>query len=49
MAGLAEVLQEEKKAMLISEATSEQRISQLEDDIRVLTQKALERETDIER
>ncbi|MCJ8741922.1 hypothetical protein PDJAM_G00076320 [Pangasius djambal] len=49
MAALSEVLQEEKQALLVKEAASEQRISQLEDDIRVLTQKALERETDLER
>ncbi|XP_034167733.2 calcium-binding and coiled-coil domain-containing protein 1 isoform X2 [Pangasianodon hypophthalmus] len=49
MAALREVLQEEKQALLVKEAASEQRISQLEDDIRVLTQKALERETDLER
>lgn len=49
MAALSELLQEEKQALLVKEASSEQRISQLEDDIRVLTQKALERETDLER
>ncbi|XP_060793522.1 calcium-binding and coiled-coil domain-containing protein 1 [Neoarius graeffei] len=46
---LGELLQEEKQALLVKEASSEQRISQLEDNIRVLTQKALERETDLER
>ncbi|TSL61220.1 Calcium-binding and coiled-coil domain-containing protein 1 [Bagarius yarrelli] len=45
---LTEVLQEEKQELLVKEVASEQRISQLEDDIRVLTQKALERETDLE-
>ncbi|KAF5897449.1 calcium-binding and coiled-coil domain-containing protein 1-like, partial [Clarias magur] len=46
---LCEAQQEEKQLLLVKEAASEQRISQLEDDIRVLTQKALERETDLER
>lgn len=49
MAALTEVLQEEKQALLVDEVASEQRVSQLEDDIRVLTQKALERETDLEK
>ncbi|XP_046725402.1 calcium-binding and coiled-coil domain-containing protein 1 isoform X2 [Silurus meridionalis] len=49
MAALTGVLQEEKQALQVKEAASGQRISQLEDDIRVLTQKALERETDLER
>ncbi|XP_017342468.2 calcium-binding and coiled-coil domain-containing protein 1 [Ictalurus punctatus] len=49
LAALSKVLQEEKQALLVKEAASEQKISQLEDDIRVLTQKALERETDLER
>ncbi|XP_060749689.1 calcium-binding and coiled-coil domain-containing protein 1 isoform X2 [Tachysurus vachellii] len=49
LAALTEVLQDKKQALLVKEAASEQRIIQLEDDIRVLTQKALERETDLER
>ncbi|XP_027011089.2 calcium-binding and coiled-coil domain-containing protein 1 [Tachysurus fulvidraco] len=49
LSALTEVLQDKKQTLLVKEAASEQRISQLEDDIRVLTQKALERETDLER
>ncbi|KAK3519230.1 hypothetical protein QTP70_022222 [Hemibagrus guttatus] len=49
LAALTEILQEEKQALLAKEAASKQRNSQLEDDIRVLTQKALEKETDLER
>lgn len=46
---LSEILQEEKQVLKVKETAKEQRISQLEDDMRVLTQKALERETDLER
>ncbi|XP_066528138.1 calcium-binding and coiled-coil domain-containing protein 1 isoform X2 [Hoplias malabaricus] len=49
MEALAEALQEEKQALLIKKASGEERISQLEEDIRVLTQRGLERETDLER
>ncbi|XP_058265839.1 calcium-binding and coiled-coil domain-containing protein 1 isoform X3 [Hemibagrus wyckioides] len=49
LAALTAVLQEEKQALLAKDAASKQRNSQLEDDIRVLTQKALEKETDLER
>ncbi|KAL7859317.1 hypothetical protein SRHO_G00144640 [Serrasalmus rhombeus] len=49
MEALTEALQEEKEALLAKKAAGEERISQLEEDIRVLTQKGLERETDLER
>lgn len=49
MAVLCEAQQEEKQLLLVKEAASQQRISQLEDDMRALTQKALEKETDLER
>ncbi|XP_051948219.1 calcium-binding and coiled-coil domain-containing protein 1-like [Xyrauchen texanus] len=46
---LGEALAEEKKALLAQKEANEQKIRELEEDIKVLTQRGLERETDIER
>ncbi|KAK6303261.1 hypothetical protein J4Q44_G00257150 [Coregonus suidteri] len=44
-----EALAQEKSSILTKKAASEQRIRELEDDIKALTLKALERETELER
>ncbi|XP_076839780.1 calcium-binding and coiled-coil domain-containing protein 1 [Brachyhypopomus gauderio] len=49
METLSEVLQEEKQALLLKKAASEQRIVQLEEDMQELVQRAVERESDLER
>uniref|UniRef100_A0A8C1EJN7 Calcium binding and coiled-coil domain 1a n=1 Tax=Cyprinus carpio carpio TaxID=630221 RepID=A0A8C1EJN7_CYPCA len=46
---LGEALTEEKRALLAKKEANEQRIRELEEDIKVLTQRGLERETDLER
>ncbi|XP_050952082.1 calcium-binding and coiled-coil domain-containing protein 1 [Labeo rohita] len=46
---LGEALTEEKRALLAQKEANEQRIRELEEDIKVLTQRGLERETDLER
>ncbi|XP_051516995.1 calcium-binding and coiled-coil domain-containing protein 1-like isoform X2 [Myxocyprinus asiaticus] len=46
---LGEALAEEKRALLAQKEANEQRIRELEEDIKVLTQRGLERETDLER
>ncbi|XP_030624432.1 calcium-binding and coiled-coil domain-containing protein 1 [Chanos chanos] len=46
---LREALAEEKNTLLATKADSEMRITELEDNIKVLTQKGLERETEVER
>lgn len=46
---LTMVLQEEKRDLLAKKAASEERNSLLEGNIRVLTQRGLERENDLER
>ncbi|XP_016366303.1 calcium-binding and coiled-coil domain-containing protein 1-like [Sinocyclocheilus rhinocerous] len=45
---LGEALTEEKRALLAQKEANEQRIRELEEDIKVLTQRGLERETDLE-
>ncbi|XP_051735993.1 calcium-binding and coiled-coil domain-containing protein 1 [Ctenopharyngodon idella] len=46
---LGKGLTEEKEALLAQKEANEQRIRELEEDIKVLTQRSLERETDLER
>lgn len=46
---MGEALVEEKRALLAQKEANEQRIRELEEDIKVLTQRGLERETDLER
>ncbi|XP_067227052.1 calcium-binding and coiled-coil domain-containing protein 1 isoform X2 [Chanodichthys erythropterus] len=46
---LGKGLTEEKEALLAQKEANEQRIRELEEDIKVLTQRGLERETDLER
>lgn len=46
---LGEALTEEKRALLAQKEVNEQRIRELEEDIKILTQRGLERETDLER
>ncbi|KAI7794574.1 calcium-binding and coiled-coil domain-containing protein 1 [Triplophysa rosa] len=46
---ISEDLAEEKRALLAQKEANEQRIRELEEDIKVLTQRGLERETDLER
>lgn len=49
MEASGEALAQEKSSILTMKAASEQRIRELEDDIKALALKALERETELER
>ena len=44
-----ESLAQEKSSLLAKKEASEQRIRELENDIKILTQRAVERETELER